>query len=72
MYKKNSRDSIKFMGYSPLQLCCDFPGMKPEIGCYSYTGHCVPNSSIPREGKNSMSWPFLGYHVVQIRKYEEN
>ena len=37
MYKNNSRFSSKFEGCGPLQLLCNWTGMKPANGYYSYT-----------------------------------
>jgi len=37
MYKNNSRDSCKFMGFSPLQLSCNLTEMCHAVGYYSYT-----------------------------------
>ena len=37
MYKNNSRDSSKFKGFSPHQLCCILTGKYHAIGYYSYT-----------------------------------
>jgi predicted aconitase len=37
MYKKNSRDSSKSKGCSPLQLSCNLTGKCHAVGYYSYT-----------------------------------
>ena len=36
-YKNNSRNSCKFKGFSPLQLCRKLKNLSSEIGYYSYT-----------------------------------
>lgn len=40
MYLKNSRNSSKLEGYSPLQLTCNLTGMKPAIDYNYYAKRC--------------------------------
>ncbi len=40
MYIANRRDSSKFKGCSPLQLCNGLIDLKPANGYYSYTNRC--------------------------------
>lgn len=41
MYIQNRRDSSKFIGCGPFQLCVGLISLKPEIAYCAYTKRCA-------------------------------